>query len=44
VRIEDAAADLIKNPQQHLIRIDVVVTGDAHMSYELRTYRFYVNE
>jgi general secretion pathway protein I len=44
VRIEDATADLIKNPQQHLIRIDVVVTGDAHMSYELRTYRFYVNE
>jgi general secretion pathway protein I len=44
VRIEDAAADLVKSPQQHLIRIDVVVTGDANMSYELRAYRFYVDE
>lgn len=47
VRMEDVQSDLIadlaKKSQQryHLTRIDVTVTQDEKVNYELRTYRFY---
>ena len=43
LEIEDTASDLITSKQYHLARIDITVSKNEENSYQLRTYRFYVD-
>jgi general secretion pathway protein I len=43
VRMEDLRSDLIKSPKHHLTRIDLTIAQNEELTYELRTYRFYVD-
>jgi len=41
--IEDLPSDLITSKLYHLARIDIMVSNNDENSYQLRTYRFYVD-
>lgn len=43
VGIEEMSSDLMTSKQYHLARIDITVTNNDENSYQLRTYRFYVD-
>jgi general secretion pathway protein I len=43
VQIEDVPSDLLEAKQYHLIRIEIVVSHDDESTYNLRTYRFFVD-
>jgi general secretion pathway protein I len=43
VQIEDVASDLLEADKYHLTRIEIVVSSDDQSTYNLRTYRFYVD-
>ncbi len=43
VQIEDVASDLIEAKKNHFTHIEIVVSNDDGSSYNLRTYRFYVD-
>ncbi len=40
--IEEVPTDLLEQKKQHLVRIDLTIMQDETESYQLRTYRFYV--
>ena len=42
VSMEDLQSDLLKEKKQHLTRINVTISQDETLTYELRTYRFHV--
>jgi general secretion pathway protein I len=41
--VEDMPSDLITSPKYHLAQIEITVSNDDENSYNLRTYRFYVD-
>ncbi len=43
IQIEDVAPDLLEAEKYHLTRIQIVVSNDDESTYDLRTYRFYVD-
>jgi general secretion pathway protein I len=43
INLEDVPSDLLTSKEYHLARIEVVVSYDDDNSYNLRTYRFYVD-
>ena len=43
VQIEDIASDLITANKYHFTHIEIVVSNDDGSTYNLRTYRFYVD-
>lgn len=43
VQIEDVASDLLEAKQYHFTRIEIVVLNDDKSTYNLRTYRFFVD-
>jgi general secretion pathway protein I len=43
VRIEDVATDLLEAKTYHFARIEIVVSNDDESTYNLRTYRFFVD-
>jgi general secretion pathway protein I len=43
VRIEDVPSDLLEAKPYHLTRIEIVVSHDDESTYNLRTYRFFVD-
>jgi general secretion pathway protein I len=43
VQIEDVTSDLIEAKPYHFTRIEIVVFNDDESTYNLRTYRFYVD-
>jgi general secretion pathway protein I len=43
VQIEDVESDLLEDKPYHLTRFEIVVSNDDENTYNLRTYRFYVD-
>ena len=43
VRIEDVQSDLLEAKPYHFARIEIVVSRDDESSFNLRTYRFFVD-
>jgi general secretion pathway protein I len=43
LNIEEVPSDLVTSQQYHLARIEVTISHDEDNSYQLRTYRFYVD-
>lgn len=43
VRIEDVTSDLLEAKPYHLARIEIVILNDDESTYNLRTYRFFVD-
>ncbi len=43
IQIEDMASDLLTARQYHLTRIEITVSRENDRTYDLRTYRFYVD-
>jgi general secretion pathway protein I len=43
VQIEDVVSDLLENKEYHFTRFEIVVSNDDGSTYNLRTYRFYVD-
>lgn len=43
VHFEEIRSDLIKDEKHHLTRIDLSVTKNDAMNFELRTYRFHAD-
>jgi general secretion pathway protein I len=41
--VEDLPSDLITSPKYHLARIEITVSNNDENSYQLQTYRFYVD-
>lgn len=40
--LEEVPSDLIKSNEYHLVRIDINIAMDSKDTFQLRTYRFYV--
>lgn len=43
VQLEDVASDLLEEKQYHFTHIEIVVSNNDESTYNLRTYRFYVD-
>ena len=43
VHIEEVSSDLLKEAQYHLVRLDIGIGQGTDETYQLRTYRFYVD-
>ena len=43
LNVEEVPSDLVTSQQYHLARIEVTISQDEDNSYQLRTYRFYVD-
>ncbi len=43
VGVEEVHSELLKDRKYHLTRIEVTVSQDENLSYDLRTYRFHVD-
>lgn len=44
VQVEPMDSELLKSPNYHMAKIDLTITLNDAMTYEMRTYRFYVDE
>lgn len=43
VRMENVPTELLKGDQHHLTRIDVTITKNEELRFDLRTYRFHAD-
>ena len=43
VQIEDVTSDLLEEKKYHITRFEIVVSNDDGSTYNLRSYRFYVD-
>jgi general secretion pathway protein I len=42
ISVEEMPSDLLKSNEYHLVRIDIRITLGSEETFQLRTYRFYV--